>query len=371
MIPIAKTSLGKEEIEAVKGVFDSCWLGMGSLVFEFEQELKKFLGSNYVIATNTGTSAIHIALEGLGIKEGDEVIVPSLTFCGSVQPILACGARPVFCEIEKDTLCIDTEDVKKRITSKTRAILPVHYGGMPCDLEALMKICGDRRIFLVEDAAHAFGSSYKGKKIGTFGDATCFSFDPIKVITCGEGGAVSVKDKAIAEEITRKRILGIDRDTWHRYQNKRSWFYEVVTKGFRYHMSNINAAIGLVQLKKLDSFIKRRIEVIKRYDEEFREIEGIELLRRDYDNMAPFNYTIKVCADRDHMIDYLSKNGIGTGVQYIPNHTQPLFKERYSALPVTDDLSKRILSLPLYYGITDNEVGNVIDTLKRFFNDEK
>jgi perosamine synthetase len=250
MIPVSRPSIDHEELKALEPIFESGWLGLGSTVFAFEETIKNYLGAKNVIAVNTGTAALHIALEGFGIKAGDEVIVPSLTYAACIQAITATGATPVFCEVSEDTLLMDIDDVASRITAKTRAIMPVHYCGNPCDMDNLLNLAEKHQLTIVEDAAHAFGSTYKGRKIGSFGHATCFSFDPIKIITCGEGGAVVLSDDDIAEQIRRKRILGIDKDTWHRYQNRRSWFYEVTTQGFRYHMSNINAAIGLSQFKK-------------------------------------------------------------------------------------------------------------------------
>lgn len=367
MIPIARPSIGEEELAEIKKVFASGWLGMGSVVFDFETALKKYLGVKHLIAVNTGTSALHIALDALHLKENDEVIVPSLTFAASIQAIIACRLRPVFCEINPDTLNIDIADVKKRITPRTKVIMPVHYGGLSCDMDELMDISGGR-IRIVEDAAHAFGSKYKGKLTGSIGDVTCFSFDPIKNITCGEGGAVVVREDELAQEIMRKRILGIDKDTWHRYRNQRSWFYEVVTAGQRYHMSNINAAIGLIQLKKIEIFLEKKRKIVKSYDQNFRNITGIELLHRNYEETAPFNYIIKIKSGRrDELLDYLNKNGVGAGVHYIPNHIQPLFKDYSTSLPVTDAVWKEIISLPLYFDMTEQDISLVATQVKSFF----
>lgn len=367
-IPISRPSIGLDELKAVKQVFESGWLGMGSVVFEFENILKAHLGAKYVIAVNTGTSALHIALEALGVRQGDEVIVPSLTFIGTIQAIIASKATPVFCDVYSDTLNISIEEVKKRITARTKAVMPVHYAGLPCKMEELLEIAKVKGVSVIEDAAHAFGSTYRGRKIGSFGDLTCFSFDPIKNITCGEGGAVVLNNDNIAQEIIKKRILGIDKDTWHRYKNERSWFYEVVTSGFRYHMSNINAAIGLIQFKKLNKFIKRKREIVKRYDQAFRGSPYIELLFRDYEETAPFNYIIKIKNGlRDRLLGFLNKNGVGAGVNYIPNHLQPLFKDSKSELPVTEKVWKELISLPLYPDMSDNNVETVIEQVKLFF----
>lgn len=367
MIPNARPYIGNQELLEVKKVFDSGWLGMGSVVFEFEKAIKDYIGAKHVIAVNTGTSALHIALDGLGVGEGDEIIVPSLTFIGTIQAIIACGAKPVFCEVEPNTLNIDIEDAKKRITKKTRAIMPVHYGGQACNMDELLAVSKQHSLHIVEDAAHAFGAFYKGRRIGSFGHMTCFSFDPIKNITCGEGGAVVLDDEELAQKIIKKRILGIDKDTWHRYKNTRSWFYEVVSSGFRYHMSNINAAIGLVQIKKIDKFLNRKREIIKRYDEAFRDTAWIRLLDRNYQEIAPFNYTIRAKNNsRDRLLEYLNKNEVGAGINYIPNHIQPFFKDFKVRLPVTESLYSEIISLPLYFNMTDADVNTVIETVKAF-----
>ncbi|KPJ66485.1 MAG: hypothetical protein AMJ43_08070 [Coxiella sp. DG_40] len=370
MLPVSRPSIGQEELEQIRKVFATGWLGLGSVVFEFENKLKEYLGANHVIAVNTGTTALHLALDGYGISEGDEVIVPSLTFCASIQVITALKAIPVFCEIDPRTLSIDIEDINKRITHKTKAIMPVHYCGNVCDMDALLELARQHDIFVIEDAAHAFGSSYKGKNIGSFGDATCFSFDPIKMITCGEGGAVVLSDDVIAEKIRRKRILGIDKDTWHRYRNERAWFYEVTTQGYRYHMSNINAAIGLAQFEKLDEFINRKRDIVRFYNENFDRIRQIELIDWNLEEAAPFTYIIRIVnGQRDKLMDFLKSRDIGSGVHYIANHIQPFFKKYASPLPITEKVWQEILTLPLYYDMTDRDASKVVTAVKDFFKD--
>ena len=370
MIPIARPHIGKEELRNIKKVFKTHWLGMGSFVYEFEKKVQEYLRVKHAIATNTGTTAIHLALSSIGIGPSDEVIVPSLTFAGSIQPIINLGARPVFCEVRPDTLNIDVGEAEKRITKKTKAILIIHYGGMPCDMDAMLKIGKKRNIHIVEDAAHAFGSLYKGRKIGNFGDIACFSFDPIKNLTCGEGGCVTTNNARLAGILRRKRLLGISKDTWMRYKNKRSWFYEVVTEGYRYHMSNINAAIGLAQFKKFEKFIEKKKCIVKEYDRFFKNITGIELLKRNYTESAPFNYTIKTKKNRDKLIQYMQKNGISIGINYIPNHIQPFFRRFKKRLPVTERVWKEIVSLPLYYDMTRDEIEKVKNLVKRFMEDK-
>jgi perosamine synthetase len=367
MIPVSKPSIGKEELAAVKKVFDSGWLGMGSSVKQFEDEISEFLGGSSVIAVNTGTTAIHLALDALGITEGDEVIVPSLTFVATVQAITATGATPVFCDIEPDTLNIDVNDVARKITSKTKAVIPVHYRGLPCDMDGLIAITKNKGIKIVEDAAHAFGSHYKGKPIGSFGDVTCFSFDPIKVVTCGEGGAIAIRDSSLASLIQKKRILGIDKDTWSRYKHERSWFYDVLVPGYRYHMSNINAAIGLVQLKKFKKLNAKRIKIAKVYDRELGKISGLELLKTDYKDIAFFMYIIKVKKDRDALMKHLKDDGIDSGIHYIPSHLFSLYKGYSANLPATEKIWEEILTLPLYPDLSSADQAKVIRSIRSFY----
>ncbi|MFH1710128.1 MAG: DegT/DnrJ/EryC1/StrS aminotransferase family protein [bacterium] len=367
MIPVSKPSIGKEELAAVKKVFDSGWLGMGSSVKEFEDKISKFLGSSTVIAVNTGTTAIHLALDALGISKNDEVIVPSLTFVATIQAITATGATPVFCDIEPNTLNIDVKDVERKITSRTKAVIPVHYRGLPCDMDALISVTKKNNIRIVEDAAHAFGSRYKGKPVGSFGDVTCFSFDPIKVVTCGEGGAIAIRDSSLASLIQKKRILGIDKDTWSRYKHERSWFYDVLVPGYRYHMSNINAAIGLVQLKKFKKLNAKRIKIAKRYDRELGKISGLELLKTGYKDIAFFMYIIKVKKDRDALMKHLKESGIDSGIHYIPSHLFTLYKGFATKLPATEKVWEEILTLPLYPDLTATDQTKVINAIKAFF----
>jgi len=366
MIPVARPVLGKEELEYVAKVFNTRWLGMGSFVYDFEKKIETYTGAKYVIAVNTGTTAIHLALASLGIGRGDEVIVPSLTFAGSVQPILNIGAKPVFCEVEPDTLNIDLDDAEKRITKKTKAIIVVHYGGTACDMKRALSIGRKRDLWIVEDAAHAFGSTYHGKRIGSFGDVACFSFDPIKNLTCGEGGAVVTSSARLAETLRRKRLLGISKDTWMRYKNKRSWFYEVVTEGYRYHMSNINAAIGLAQFEKFEELAGKRRDIAMEYDDFFKGVAGIELLKRNCREIVPFNYTIRIKKRRDDFMKYMEGEGISIGVNYIPNHLQPVFKKYSGRLPVTELVWKGIVSLPLYCDMTREELDKVKRSVKMF-----
>jgi len=367
-IPVARPFIGMDELESIGKVFKTGWLGMGSLTYKFEEEIIKFIGCDHVIAVNTGTSAIHIALDCFGIGQGDEVIIPSITYAAGVQAILATGATPVFCESQKADLLIDIDDVMKKLSDRTKAVMPVHYCGQACDMDSLLNLADKHNFWVIEDAAHAFGSTFKGRRIGSFGHATCFSFDPIKVVTAGEGGAVTVQDEGKAELLRRKRILGIDKETWHRYKNNRSWFYQVTTNGFRYHMPNFCAAIGIEQIKKVEDFISRRRKICLKYDSAFKTLKSIKTLKVDYSETAPFMYLVRILnGERDSFINSLKDCGVDTGIHYIPNHIHPYFKKyAQGPLKVSSELGEQIVTLPLFYALSDSDIDKVIDAVLNF-----
>lgn len=369
MLKVSRAVVGAEELEAMREVFDLRWFGIGSKVFEFEQKVQEFLGTDRtVIAVNSGTAALHLALVGLGIGPGDEVIVPSLTFVASFQAVTATGARGVACDVDPDTLLLSIDDAERRITPATRAIMPVHYCGNPCDLDRLLEIGRRRGLAIVEDAAHAFGSFYKGRPVGRFGDITCFSFDTIKNITCGEGGAVICREGELAERMRQMRVLGVDRDTPLRYRNQRAWVYEVHLQGFRYHMSNLNAAIGLAQMKKATGFIARRREIARRYDAAFRQVPELRILPIDYSAVAPHIYILRVPAERrNNFMDFMQSRDIETGIHYLPNHKHPYFATGQDELPGVDRVAREIVTIPLHCEMTDSDVERVIESVQAFF----
>jgi len=256
------------------------------------------------------------------------------------------------------------EDAASRITERTRAIMPVHFRGMPCRMDELMELAESRGLRVVEDAAHAFGSHHGGRAMGSFGDVTCFSFDPIKPLTCGEGGAVMTSDPELAELMQRKRILGIDRDTLSRYRNRRSWEYDVLVQGYRLHMSNINAAIGLVQMDRIEELRAARNRISRRYDSELAGLGSISTIPFDYSGNCPFMYIVLVDGDRQELMDHLRDRGVGSGIHYIPAHTFSLYRSEAPSLPVTEELYRRILTLPLYPDMTGEEQTVVIEALR-------
>jgi len=369
-IPAHRPCIGSEELLAVQGVFESRWLGSGAVAKQFDESIRQLLGIRHVIAVNCGTAALHLALDALGVGPRDEVIVPSLTFVSSVQAILAVQARPVFCEVRTDTLTMDVEDVKRRLGANTKVIMPVHYGGRVCDMAPLRALAEDRAIRLVEDAAHAFGSTYQGCWAGTLGHAECFSFDPLKNITCGVGGALATDSDAIASRVRTSCNVGIDTDSWNRMEKDEPWFYEVVTPGFRYRLCDINASIGLAQLKRMNEFRARKRSIVRCYHQAFRSLSGLAVIPHDGEGVFPFNYVVRVLnGQRDRLLAYLRERGIGSTVEFIPCHLQPLFAPFRSRLPATEQLYHEILTLPLYYEMTGQDVEGVIDAVRSFFED--
>lgn len=363
VLPISRPYLSEDELRGVRDVFESHWLGQGSEVAAFEDAVGRYLGAKHVVAVSTGTTALQLALLALDIGPGDEVIVPSLTFCASVQAITACGATPVFCEVAPNDLNIDVADVKRRITKRTKVIMPVHYCGNACDMDALLALSKETGIAIVEDAAHAFGSRYGERMLGSFGQLTCFSFDPIKNITCGEGGAIVTDRAEIAAQLRKMRFLGIDRNR----PSGSGGEYDVVLQGYRFHMSNINAAIGLAQMKRLEDFRRRKIAIVDRYNTVFARLPYLSLLAWTLPETFPFTYVLRIAADRREAFrDHLKSCGVGTGMHYPPNHLLSYFANGTDRLPVTEKVAQEIVTLPLYYEMSDEDIDRVIEAVRSF-----
>lgn len=369
VIRLSKSIVGPIEKEALGRVIDESYLGMGRFVNEFEKSLEEYIGGGAVVCVNSGTAALHLALMGIGLVPGDEVLVQSLTFVASFQAICAAGAVPVACEVLPESCTIDLKDAEKRITARTKAIMPVHYAGRTGDIDEAYKFARKYGIRVVEDAAHAFGTMHKNRLVGSFGDVACFSFDGIKNITSGEGGAVVTKDAKVTQFVMDARLLGVHKDTEKRYQGQRSWEFGVFHQGYRYHMSNLFAAIGLVQLGRLDKEFKPyRRKLAKRYYNELQGIRDIVLFPDDYDHIVPHIFPIKAAeAIRDGLRQHLIDNGIECGVHYYPNHFLEYFCKGKLSLPVTEKIYRELLSLPLHPDITEEEQGYIIKKIKGFF----
>ncbi len=365
-IRLSKSSISETEKQAVLEVLDKEYLGMGQEVNLFEQKIKDYLKTDMeVVCVNTGTSALHLALSALGLREGDEVLVPSLTYVASYQAISATGAKPISCEINPQTLFIDIDDIKNKITSKTKVIMPVHYASNSKGMYEVYKLAKQYDLRVVEDAAQAFGCKRNGELIGKNGDIICFSFDGIKNITCGEGGAILSNDATFIQKVQDARLLGVEKDTQKRYEGARSWDFDVKEQGFRYHMSNIMAAIGLVQLSKVDDFRKKRQQIAKTYVKAFEIVDEVEVLDFDYDDVLPHIFVIK-SQKRDELRAFLISNNIECGIHYKPNHLHTKYKTDL-VLPITEKIYNEILTLPCHFDLTLEEQNRVIEKIKEFY----
>lgn len=364
-IPTLRPAVGAEEAEAVRRVLESRWLGMGELAREFERRLAEIVGARHVVAVSSGTAALHAALVTCGVAAGDEVVLPSLTFVGCAQAVVAAGAKPVLCEVRPETVTIDVEDAARRITSRTRAVLAVDYGGFICDMDAVVELARAHDLIAVHDGAHAVGSTSKGRPVGTLGDVTCFSFDPVKNVTCAEGGAVATDDDALAERLRTFRNLGIPDDAWARRVAGR-WEYGASELGFRYMLPDLNAAIGLVQLDRFDELRARKQALLRRYRHELQDVDGLELLPGDVDSSFPFLCAARVRdGTRDELIEWLRRDGIAASVHFVPIHLQPAFAG--VSLPVTESLHAELISLPFFSELSDADVERVVRSVRGFF----
>ncbi len=368
MIPLFRPSITEEEIQAVREVMESGWHTLGPKTAEFEQQFAHYVGARHAVGMNSGTAALHLAMHLLELGHGDEVIVPTITVVSTPHSAVYAGATPVFADVCPDTVCIDLQDVERKITPRTRAIIPVHYGGHPCDLDALREIIRGRDITIVEDAAHACGAEYKGQRIGALSPLTCFSFHAVKNLACGDGGMVTTDNDEYARVLRELRWLGISKDTWQRTVGRPAyaWHYLVNRLGFKAHLNDIAAAIAMVQLKRLEDLNTRRRALVAHYTERLSQFSGVQCpVEKPYAKSAWHLYAIQV-EDRDELIAYLKEHGIGTGVHYYPTHLHPYYHDRKAHCPVAEDLWKRLLTLPLYPDLTPEEQEHVIQTLEQF-----
>lgn len=366
-VRLSKSSISNVEKVAVNQVLDSEYLGMGEKVKIFEDKIKQYLNTDLeVVCVNTGTAALHLSIVALGLKSGDEILVPSLTYVASFQAISAAGAIPIACDINPETLFLDSNDARSKITNKTKAIMPVHYAGNSLGIDEIYSIADEYDLRVIEDAAQSFGSKIGGQKVGTKGDIVCFSFDGIKNITSGEGGAILTSDQNLLQKVRDMRLLGVEGDTQNRYKGCRSWDFDVKEQGFRYHMSNIMAAIGISQLTRIESFRLKRQDVANVYVKNFRNMIDVECLNFDFSEVLPHIFVI-FASNRDQLKIFLEENNVETGVHYKPNHLLTKYKSD-STLPNVELAYKKILTLPCHYDFTNEEQSYVIGLIRTFYD---
>jgi dTDP-4-amino-4,6-dideoxygalactose transaminase len=370
-IPVFKPLIGREEIDAAVHSLELGWLGMGSFVGQFEEGLKSYIGceDRHVVAVNTGHAALHLAMMLIRLKPGDEVITPSFNNIADFQAILAVGAKPVLCDIRNDTLCIDIEKAEQLISPKTRAIIVMDYDCCLADHDAVAILSEKYNLRVIHDAAHALGSSYKGRRVGSFSDICMFSFDPVKTITCIDGGALVVRTADEVEALHQMRLIGMGQPASVMYKNERAWTYDVNRLGFRYHMSNLHAAIGLAQLARMPEITSRRQEACRTYSQMLSEVKQVRTPLSDFREVTPFLYYIRVPADhRQSLRDYLKDQGIDTGIHWQPGHWFSLLKDaRRGDMSVTEQVGNEVLSLPLNSQISTEEVVLICETVSAYF----
>lgn len=370
-IPVFKPLIEDSEIEAATESLRIGWLGMGASVGQFEDAVKAFLGieDRYVVAVSTGHAAIHLALMLAGVGPNDEVITPSFNNIADFQAILAVGAKPVLCDIRDDTLCIDVEKAEQLIGPRTKAIISMDYDCCLADHDEVERLANRHKLRVVHDAAHSFGSYYKGRKVGSFSDICMFSFDPVKTITCIDGGALVVKTEAEMRALHEMRLVGMGQPVNVMYENQRTWTYHVDRLGFRYHMANLHAAIGLSQISKMAEITASRQTACKQYTRLLNTIPEVRTPQSNFEDVTPFLYYIRVPgARRQALRDHLKSKGIDTGIHWQPGHWFNLLKDaRKGDLRVTEQLGHEILSLPLHSMMAAETVEHVCIGVQQFF----
>ena len=371
MIPVFKPLIEQEEIDASRESLEMGWLGMGSYVSAFEEKVKQIIGApdRYVAAVSTGTAGLHIALLVAGVGPGDEVIVASFNCSADFQAIGWVGAEMVFCDCDDDTLEIDLVRAAELVTPRTKAMIVMDYDCILSDHDAIAAFAANHGIRIIHDAAHAFGSRYKGKMVGSFSDICVFSHDPVKTITCLDGGTIVVKTQEELKYVHELRLLGMQQPAEVMYQNKRAWTFDVERVGFRYHMLNMHAAIGLAQLGKLDVIAQTRCDASRRYNALLGDLPQVRVPRTDFEGVNPFLYYIRVDENvRDDLRAALKENGVDTGIHWMPGHQFSLWKDcKAGDLSVTNRVGKQILSLPLHSKMPMSMVDEVAGQIRAFF----
>jgi dTDP-4-amino-4,6-dideoxygalactose transaminase len=368
-IPFHKPYITEDEIAEVLDSLKSGWITMGPKTVRFEEDFRDYIGSQSAVSMNSCTACLHLALKAAGLGEGDEVILPAVTFAATAEVVTYFRAKPVLADVDEETCTIDVSEIEKKMTSRTRAIIPVHYAGQPCDMDEILALAGSRGVAVVEDAAHAIPAWYKGRKIGTIGDATCFSFYATKTLTTGEGGMATTDNGEWAEKMRVLRLHGISKDAWKRYTNEGSWYYEILEAGYKYNMTDIQASLGLAQLKKVEWMWNRRKKIAQRYHAHFKHLPEVSapLVKADRES-AWHLYVIRLSPDaltidRNRFIDEMKKAGVMVSVHFIPLYRHPYYSKDLlcasDEFPVSEEIYRRIVSLPIYPSMTDEDVDRV------------
>ena len=374
-LPPFAPCLGEEEYEEVLDTLRSGWITMGPKTRQFEEAFAKHVGVSNAIAVSSCTAGLHLALVAGGVGPGDEVITTPLTFCSTANVIVHQGAVPILADVRPDTYNIDPEEIKKQITPRTKAVIPVHLGGQPCEMDEIQDLAQEHGLLVIEDAAHAMGAEYKGRKIGTISDVTVFSFYATKNLTTGEGGMICTEDDNLEEQMRILRLHGISSDAWKRYSDRGSWYYEVQLPGYKYNMTDIQASLGLHQLAKQEGFQELREEYARVYTEAFADLPEIVTPHvKDHVRHAWHLYIIRLdlerlTIDRGQFIQALRSENIGTSVHFIPLHLHPFYQRRYGFkkgdYPVSERVYEGIVSLPLYPKMTREDVDDVVEAVRR------
>lgn len=362
------------EIDEVVDCLKSGWLGTGPRVKRFEEDFQKYKGARFAMALNSCTAALHLAMKAIGIKRGDEVFVPAMTFAATANAVIHAGGTPVFVDCARDTANIDPEDIKRKITKKTKAIIPVHFAGRPCDMGVIMDIAGQHNLKVIEDCAHAIEAEYKGRKAGAFGDIGCFSFYATKNIVTGEGGMAITDNEEYADKIKVLALHGMSKDAWKRFSDEGYKHYQVVDSGHKYNMMDIQAAIGIHQLKRIETYWEKRQKIWNRYNEELKNLPvflpaaaGPEI-RHAYHLYTLLLDLDKLKISRDQFLNEMTRNNIGVGVHYIALHLHPYYQKHFSCkkggFPNAEWISERTVSIPLSPKLSDDDVNDVISAVK-------
>ncbi|AJE04088.1 DegT/DnrJ/EryC1/StrS family aminotransferase [Geobacter pickeringii] len=374
-LPFSRPTIEDDEINEVVDSLKSGWITTGPKVKRFEEAFKAYIGAPYAIPLSSATAGLHLTLLALKLDDGDEIITTPMTFASTVSMIVLCGAKPVLVDIEPGTLNIEAARIREKITPRTKAIIPVHFAGQSCDMDPIFALANEFGLTVIEDAAHAAGTEYKGKKIGTFDSVSIFSFHPNKNITTGEGGMVCTPDEALAEEVSLLKFHGMSREAWKRFAASGTPNYDILLPGFKYNMMDIQAAIGLHQLPKLDGFIEKRREIAEYYNEAFAGVEELAIpalapyaQRHAWHLYTPLVRVEKLTIDRDAFMAELKNLNIGTGLHYKAIHHHAWYRENMpipqGALPNADYASDRILSLPLFPTMTMDDARDVVEAVK-------